>query len=111
MESTPDAADAAENEGVQPVRDRDATASDSAQNDPAQAEWEQTQTVGEGTDEAGADPQTATGRDPAEIPDPEDQIPAEDLHGSAAQPESQGEDPVVSDLGDQGQGDLAPEDL
>lgn len=28
-----------------------------------------------------------------------------------AQPDSQGEDPFVSELGEEGQGDLAPEDL
>ena len=30
---------------------------------------------------------------------------------SILQPESQGEDPVIAELGDEGQGDLAPEDI
>jgi len=46
-----------------------------------------------------------------EIPDPADEIPAEDLHGSAGQPESQGEDPLIADLGEEGEGDLSPEDV
>lgn len=112
MDSTPDAiSDAGEDEQVQPLRDRDATATADPADDPAQAEWDQTTAVDEGANEDGPDPATATGRDPAEIPDPADEIPAEDLHGSAAQPESQGEDPLIADLGEEGEGDLSPEDL
>lgn len=38
-------------------------------------------------------------------------IPATDLPSDTAQPETQGTDPVEAELGDEGQGDLAPEDL
>jgi len=38
-------------------------------------------------------------------------IPATDLPDEAFQPETQGADPVDAELGDSGQGDLAPEDL
>ena len=76
--------------------------------DPAQAEWERTQAADEGRDLGG---DTATGRDPDEIPDADDEIPFEDLHSAAAQPETQDEEPVTAELGDEGQGDLSPEDL
>ena len=105
MESTPDAlSDAGGDEPMQPLRDEDATATADASADPAQAEWERTQT-GEGTGD------TATGRDPAEIPDPADEIPAEDLPPTGAQPETQDADPAIADLGPDGEGDLSPEDL
>lgn len=68
--------------------------------DPAQREWD-----------GDLDPEvTGTGADPAEIPDEEDEVPFDDLPGSEEQPESQGEDPALIDLGDEGQGDLSPED-
>lgn len=76
--------------------------------DPAQEEWERTQAIDEGRE---PDLATATGRDPDEIPDPEDEIPFEDLHDQAAQPETQGDEPVSAELGEDGQGDVAPEDL
>ncbi|CAI9387050.1 hypothetical protein MICABA_00739 [Microbacterium sp. T2.11-28] len=38
-------------------------------------------------------------------------IPSADLPGDAFQPETQGADPVDAELGEDGQGDLAPEDL
>jgi hypothetical protein len=85
---------------LQPVRDGDTTID--LENDPAQAEWE-------GTDVS--DVATATGDDPAQIPSDDDDIPAEDLPGHVAQPETQGDDPVIAELGEEGQGDLAPEDL
>lgn len=47
-----------------------------------------------------------TTSDPAASTD----IPAADLHGGAAEPETQGVDPLSAALGDDGQGDLAPED-
>lgn len=40
-----------------------------------------------------------------------DEIPASDLPPESVQPETQGLDPVAAELGDEGQGDLAPEDL
>ena len=57
------------------------------------------------------DDTTATGRDPDEVADADDEIPSEDLPGSNLQPETQGEDPVIADLGTEGEGDLAPEDI
>jgi len=38
-------------------------------------------------------------------------IPPADLPDEALQPETQGSDPVDAELGEDGQGDLAPEDL
>ncbi|MET0295858.1 MAG: sugar ABC transporter ATPase [Microbacterium sp.] len=90
----------------QPVTDRDTTIE---ADDPAQAEWDRTTAI-----DAGADPDdtaTATGGDPAEIPADDDEIPAEDLPGFAEEPDTQGASPVEAELGDDGQGDLAPEDL
>lgn len=66
-----------------------------------------------GNDDDGApdDDITATGADPSEIPDPLDEIPAADLPTGELQPESQDEDPLMAELGEEGQGDLAPEDV
>jgi hypothetical protein len=109
MESTPDAvSDAGGDEEIQPLRDGDATTTANPADDPAQAEWDATTAADEGRDEA---TQTATGRDPDEIPDADDEIPFDDLHSSGAQPETQDDDPVAAELGEDGQGDLAPEDL
>ncbi|MDX2377214.1 hypothetical protein M4I32_10425 [Microbacterium sp. LRZ72] len=48
-------------------------------------------------------------RDVSGVPDEE--IPAVDAHAiDRDTPDSQGDDPVEADLGDEGQGDLAPED-
>lgn len=105
MESTPD------DVAGQPLRDGDATTEADPRDDPAQAEWERTGARDAGLGEDDLDPATATGRDPDEIPDPDDQIPAEDLPASPSQPESQGEDPVLADIGDEGQGDLGPGDV
>lgn len=79
--------------------------------DPAQAEWERTEALDNGASESELDEATATGRDPSEIPDADDEIPTEDLHGSASQPESQGADPAIADGGAGGEGNLAPEDV
>ena len=109
MESTPDAVSAAGgDEQVQPLRDEDATMTADPEQDPAQAEWERTQAIDEGSD---VDATIATGRDPDEIPDPEDEIPFEDLHTAETQPETQDDAPVTAELGEDGQGDLSPEDL
>ena len=40
-----------------------------------------------------------------------EEIPATDLPPASAQPETQDEDPAIAALGDEGQGDLSPEDL
>ena len=42
---------------------------------------------------------------------PDDQIPTSDLPTVGQQPDTQGADPVTAELGDDGQGDIAPEDL
>lgn len=75
--------------------------------DPAQAEWDSTDPS---LDPDATGETTGTGADPAEIPDDEDEIPFDDLPGTQAQPESQGEDPDLIDLGPEGQGDISPED-
>lgn len=101
-------------DAIQPLRDNDTSIEPDPTLDPAQAEWDRTTAL-----DAGADPDelddlaqaTAIGADPAEIPDADDQIPASDLPGDASQPESQGDSPLEAELGDDGQGDLAPEDL
>lgn len=112
MNSTPDGLSVSDDgEEVQPLRERDATALNDPSDDPAQAEWEGTEALDNGALESELDEATATGRDPDEIPDADDEIPIEDLHGSSSQPESQGADPVIADLGTEGEGDLAPEDI
>lgn len=95
-------------DAIRPVRDAEATAYADPSADPAQAEWEQTAARDAGDD---LDSGTASGRDPDEIPADDDDIPASDLPASEAQPETQDEDPVVAELGEDGEGDLAPEDL
>lgn len=88
---------------VQPVRDADASIAPDPAADPAQAEWDAT---------PGAEEElTATGDDPAQLPADDDEIPAADLPGYQRQPETQDFDPVEAELGDSGEGDLAPEDL
>ncbi len=94
--------------GIQPLQGRDTTIEPDPAQDPAQAEWDRTVAEEDGIE---LDVETATGADPAEIPADGDDIPAADLPREAAQPETQGEDPVVADLGEDGEGDLAPEDL
>lgn len=95
----------------QPLRDGDATSEADPSDDAAQAEWERTEALDDGASVDELDAATATGRDPDEIPDPDDEVPADDLPASGAQPESQGEDPVLADLGEEGQGDLGPGDV
>jgi hypothetical protein len=97
--------------GIQPLRDNDTSIEPDPALDPAQAEWDRTTALDEGVSPDDLDTATRTGDDPALIPSDEDQIPATDLPGWAVQPETQGTDPVDAELGDEGQGDLAPEDL
>ena len=96
---------------VQPLRDGYASVEADPQQDPAQAEWDRTTALDAGAAPEELDGDTATGADPAMIPDERDEIPAEDLRGRGVQPETQGLAPVDAELGDEGQGDLAPEDL
>jgi hypothetical protein len=95
----------------QPLGDDDSSVDPDAPADPAQEEWERTIALDEGTDPDDLDAATATGDDPAQIPTDEDQIPATDLPGGGIQPESQGDDPLIAELGEDGEGDLSPEDL
>ena len=74
--------------------------------DPAQAEWEATIAADEGAD---PETQTATGGDPAEL-GLDEEVPREDQHLFDRDVETQGSDPVDAELGEDGQGDLAPED-
>lgn len=100
IDSTPDA--------VQPLRDDEATSFADPSDDPAQAEWERTEALDAGAD---LDEATATGADPDEIPSEDDEIPAADLPSSGLQPETQEGDPVIADIGEDGEGDLSPNDL
>lgn len=97
--------------GIQPIRDRDTSIEPDPTQDPAQAEWDRTTALDEGASEEDLDAATLTGDDPAQISDERDQIPATDLPSGALQPETQGEEPEIAELGEEGQGDLAPEDL
>ena len=108
--STPDDNGITSTDGLQPLRDGDTSIEPDPAVDPAQAEWDRTTAIDEGREDE-LDVATATGDDPAQIPSDEDEIPAADLPGAAEQPDTQGEDPAIADLGEDGQGDLAPEDL
>jgi hypothetical protein len=88
--------------GIQPLRDNDTSIEPDPTLDPAQAEWDRTAAIDEGISPDDLHEGTRTG---------DDQIPATDLPGWEVQPETQGTDPVEAELGDEGQGDLAPEDL
>lgn len=103
---TPDASEA-----IQPLRDNDTSIEPDPAVDPAQAEWDRTTALDEGADPEDLDPITLTGDDPAQIPSDDDEIPASDLPTDAQQPDTQGDDPIEAELGEDGQGDLAPEDL
>jgi hypothetical protein len=93
---------------MQPLQDRDTSIAPSPEQDAAQIEWDRTELADRGVDE---DTATATGADPDEIPTDDEEIPRDDLATEEAQPETQGDDPVEAELGEDGQGDLAPEDL
>lgn len=97
--------------GVQPLRDGDTSIEPDPAVDPAQAEWDRTTALDEGASVEDLDPATGTGDDPAQIPDELDEVPAADQPSSVFQPETQGLDPNEAMLGEEGQGDLAPEDL
>lgn len=92
----------------QPLSDNDTSMAPNPDADPAQAEWDGRLIE---TGAPLAEPATATGADPAEIPADDDDIPATDVRAGLDQPESQGESPLIADLGDEGEGDLSPEDL
>ena len=94
----------------QPLMDGDTSIDPDAAEDPAQAEWDRTTALDAGVSLDELDGTTATGADPDEIPDEDDEIPSYDLPTEAEQPESQGLDPVLVDLGEEGEGDLSPND-
>lgn len=114
MTSTPEEARStgiAESESdIQPLRDGDTSIEPDAAEDPAQAEWDRTTALDAGASRDDLDGKTATGDDPDEIPDEEDEIPSYDLPTDAEQPESQGLNPVLAELGEEGEGDLSPSD-
>ncbi|MGC5171666.1 hypothetical protein ACPW96_19815 [Micromonospora sp. DT81.3] len=95
---------------IQPLRDGDTSIEPDAAEDPAQAEWDRTTLLDAGVPPEDLAGTTATGDDPDEIPDEDDEIPSYDLPTDAEQPESQGLDPVIADLGEEGEGDLSPND-
>lgn len=96
---------------MQALRDNDASIEADPALDPAQAEWDRTTALDEGADPADFGLDTQTGADPDEIPGDDDQIPASDLPTDEMQPDTQGDDPLEAELGEDGQGDLSPEDL
>lgn len=111
MDSTPDfISDEDGLEQVRPLRDRDATAPDDPADDPAQAEWERTDARDSGVPDEEPSAASATGPG-AEGTDDDEEIPAEDLPAPEVQPETQGADPVIAELGEEGEGDLSPEDV
>ncbi|SJN36298.1 hypothetical protein FM104_09170 [Microbacterium esteraromaticum] len=79
--------------------------------DPAQAEWDRTTALDAGVDPDDLDPATASAGDSTPVPVDDDEIPAADLPPADAQPETEGHTPVVAELGEDGEGDLAPEDI
>lgn len=95
---------------AQPLRDGDTSIEPDPSLDPAQAEWDATTALDEGADPDDLAPTTATGDDPAQIPADDQDIPLADIHPESTGTDSQGEDPGVVELGEEGQGDLAPED-
>ena len=95
---------------LQALRDGDTSIEPDPTEDPAQAEWDRTTALDAGVSEDELDASTATGDDPDEIPDEGDEIPSYDLPTDAEQPESQGLDPVIAELGEEGEGDLSPND-
>ena len=109
-DTTPAATDP-ESVPVQPMRDQDTSVESDPGLDPAQAEWDRTTALDEGPAPSEQAATTGPGAAPPEIPDQLDEVPAADLAPESLQPETQGHDPVAAELGEDGQGDLAPEDL
>jgi hypothetical protein len=114
MTSTPDDTGPiteTDDSGIQPLRDGDTSIPADPDADPAQAEWDRTTLLDEGVSPDEIAALTATGDDPDEIPSDQDEIPFFDRPDADLQPESQGQDPLVIELGEEGEGDLSPEDL
>ena len=87
---------------MQPPRDRDATSAANPDADPAQQEWARTEALAAGVPEAELDAQTATG---------DDQASDEDMPTAEDQPETQGTEPLIAELGRRGEGELGPNPL
>ncbi|GAA4197101.1 hypothetical protein GCM10022219_24490 [Microbacterium oryzae] len=99
-------------DAIQPIREGEATSYADPSDDPAQAEWEHTEALDAGAPlRADGSIDTATGADPDELASDEEQIPRIDQPGAGLQPESQADDPIIAELGEDGEGDLAPEDI
>jgi len=92
-------------------RDDDTSVESNIEEDAAQIEWERTEALDDGADPDLLNEATATGADPAQIPADDDDVPATDLPPDEAQPETRGDDPIVAGLGEDGEGDLAPQDI
>ena len=92
----------------QQLSENDTSVSANPDADPAQAEWDGLITE---TGAPLAEPATATGADPAEIPADDDDIPATDVRAGLDQPDTQGADPLLIDIGEDGEGDLSPGDV
>lgn len=103
MNSTPDAVPDP-TDTSDPTQIDDTSVIQDPTDDPAQEEWDRTQA----TDENSGASASELSPDEVEVDDTE--IPLEDLPTSRVQPETQGEDPVVAELGDEGEGDLGPGD-
>lgn len=95
---------------VQPLRDGEATSFGDPQDDPAQAEWDRTEALDDGASADDLDATPAMGRDPDELP-AADEISGADPPGRELQPESQADDPLIAELGEDGEGDLSPGDV
>jgi hypothetical protein len=110
--STPDNAfTTSDDTAMQPLRDNDTSIEPDPAADPAQAEWDRTNALDAGVDPDDLDAATRTGADPDEIPSDDDEIPAADQPSEELQPDTQGDSLIEAELGEDGQGDLAPEDL
>src|SRR5690606_33111296 len=113
MQSTPDAVpDPTEVEGSTQNEDTSVIADPTA--DPAQREWDRTRERDEGgaaeeMTESDVGPEALDTPDAVEADDT--RVPLEDLPISGVQPETQGEDPVVAELGEEGEGDLGHGDI
>ena len=114
MNSTPDAVpDPTEVAGSTTNEDTSVIADPTA--DPAQREWDRTRerdgdaVESDNVIESEVGPEGVDTPDAVEVDDT--QIPLEDLPTSGVQPETQGEDPVVAELGEEGEGDLGHGDI
>lgn len=113
MTSTPDAVPDPTDTPA-PTQIEDTSVIQDPTEDPAQKEWDRTQAPDENSSSSDAKSNdtdaSATELSPDEVEVDDTQIPLEDLPTSRVQPETQGEDPVIAELGEEGEGDLGPGD-